>query len=314
LRGPRGLSASVFATGLTHVAALAEDDRGRFWAATADYTARGADGVYLVTGPGTTATKVIGGVQTPLGLLWDADALYVASAGGVVAYSGFDGTQFAHNRRVLSLPADVGEVNELALGPDGHLLLGISAPCDHCTPALADSAAIVSFRPDGSDISRFASGIRAPVGLAFVPGTGDLLVTMNQRDDLGADTPGDWLGLVRAGQQWGFPACYGQGGSVCSGVPQPVAALDKHAAVSGVAMISSQLSNHTGGVAAVAEWALGKVQAVDLVPTRGGYKGTVTPLLTGMKNPVPLLTTRSGDLLVGDWGTGTIYKISRGGQ
>ena len=38
----------------------------------------------------------------------------------------------------------------------------------------------------------------------------DLLVTMNQRDDLGDQTPGDVLAVVQVGQAWGFPDCYGE--------------------------------------------------------------------------------------------------------
>jgi hypothetical protein len=32
--------------------------------------------------------------------------------------------------------------------------------------------------------------------------------------------------------------------------------------------------------------------------------------LTGVKHPVPLLL-KGGVLLVGDWGTGTVYRIAR---
>ena len=88
-----------------------------------------------------------------------------------------------------------------------------------------------------------ATGIRAPVGLAWYPGASDLFVTMNQRDDLGDATPGDWLAVVVPGQDWQFPDCYGQGGSACDGAPSPVAVLDKHAAVSGVAICQQ----HTPG-------------------------------------------------------------------
>ena len=79
----------------------------------------------------------------------------------------------------------VGESNGLVATSEGRILLGISAPCDHCTPASKWSAAIVSFRPDGRDLRVFARGIRAPIALAYYPGTSDLLVTMNQRDDDG---------------------------------------------------------------------------------------------------------------------------------
>ena len=66
---------------------------------------------------------------------------------------------------------------------------GVSAPCDACVPASPYAAAVLSFLPDGSDLRVEASGIRAPVGLAYDPATNDLFVTMNQRDDLGDATP-----------------------------------------------------------------------------------------------------------------------------
>jgi glucose/arabinose dehydrogenase len=252
---------------------------------------------------------VISGLHTALGLLWVGDALYVASSGGVAAYSGFSGTAFASQRTILALPAGVGEVNELVLGPDGRLRLGVSSPCDHCVPTSADSAAVLSFATDGSDLKVEAAGIRAPVGLAYAPGTSELFVTMNQRDDLGDLTPGDWLAVVSAGQGWGFPACYGEGGSACSGVPDPVAVLDKHAAVSGVAIVVPPLTGTSGTAAIVAEWAAGKVQRVSLAGSGSTTTGTVGPFITGMANPVPVLLAPDGSLFIGDWKTGTIYRV-----
>jgi glucose/arabinose dehydrogenase len=168
----------------------------------------------------------------------------------------------------------------------------------------------VSFRVDGSDLRVFARGIRAPIALAYYPGTSDLLVTMNQRDDLGTRTPGDWLAVVRSGDNWRFPDCYGQGGTVCAGVREPVAVLDPHAAAAGLAIVTGQLGKSVGTAALVAEWAKGTVLRVPLTKTGDGYTGEGSPLLTGIKNPVALLLTPAGRLLVGDWSTGTIYEIS----
>jgi glucose/arabinose dehydrogenase len=311
LMGPSTMQAAVYATGLAKVSTLAVDAQGRLWAATADSTDRGADGVYLVPAAGARPVEVIPDLHTPLGLLWYQGSLYVASSGRVDAYSGFDGARFDAHRTVLTLAAGVGELNELALGPDGRMVMGISAPCDHCTPTEKWSAAIVSFRPDGSDLQVDVSGIRAPVGLAYFPGTSDLFVTMDQRDDLGAATPGDWLATVRSGQDWAFPGCYGQGGAPCAGVPRPVSVLDKHAGVSGVSIVTGQLGPSVGTSAIVAEWALGKLDQVTLSRTRSGYTGAVQPFVTGLKNPVPVLLTPGGALLVGDWTTGTLYRITR---
>lgn len=219
LMGPPGLQATVYTQGLPKASAFAFDPQGRLWVATAAYSDDGTDGVYLVAATGATPVKVIASLHTPLGLLWYQQSLYVASKERVDAYSGFDGTQFAEHRGILALLAGVGEVNGIVLSPDGRIVMGISASCDHCTPTLAGSAAIVSFQPDGSDLRIDASRIRAPVGITYYPDTSDLFVTMNQRDDLGDATPGDWLSLVQQGQDWGFPDCYGQGGDACIGVP-----------------------------------------------------------------------------------------------
>jgi glucose/arabinose dehydrogenase len=304
LSGPTSTTASVYARGLANMSALAFDGHGRLWAATAAYSDDGADGVYLIESAGSTPAEVISDLETPLGLLWIGDDLYVSSATGVVAYSGFDGGAFSSSTRILELPEGAGEANGLARSPDGRLILGISSPCDHCTPTDASSASVVSFKTDGSDLEVVASGIRAPIGLAYVPGSNDLLVTMNQRDDLGQATPGDWLARVEAGQDWGFPECYGQGGAACSGVPEPLAVLDPHAAVSGLALLGDEGTTS----AFIAEWALGRIVRVDLADTVDD--ATIEPFLTGLKNPVPVIATATGDLLVGDWGTGTIYLIS----
>jgi hypothetical protein len=296
INGPQGVTSSVYAIGLPQAAAFALDTRGRLWVASSGLREHKRDGVYVVERAGARAVKVVSGVTAPLGLAWYRNKLYVASLGRVDAYSGLHGLRFTRRETILNGPVTGGENNNLVVSPDGRMLMGVSASCDHCVPSSRYSAAIVSFRPDGSDLRVYARGIRAGFGLAYVPGTSDLLVSMNQRDDLGAKTPGDWLGRVREGQSWGFPACWGQGGAVCKGVPKPVAVLDKHAAAGGVAFAN--------GDALVSEWQLGKVLRVTV------RTGKVAPFLTGLKHPLPLLTLRDGSVLVGDWGTGTIYRVT----
>ena len=310
LRGPRGLVATVYARSLKKISALAVDGQGHVWAATAQATDNNSDAIYLVRAAGTTPQKVVTDVHTPLGLLWIGDTLYVAQASGVLALGGFDGTQFTRRTSILTVPTGTGEVNGIAQGTDGRLYLGISSPCDHCSPTATWSASVLSFLPDGSDVQVVADHIRAPVGLTFWPGTDDLFVTMNQRDDLGSRTPGDWLALVKAGQSWGFPACYGQEAAACDGVPAPIAVLAKHAAVSGVAIVTGQLGTTVGTGAVVAEWATGHVKLVRLARSASGYTGRTTTFLTGFANPVPVLVDGTGALYVGDWTSGRLYQIT----
>jgi glucose/arabinose dehydrogenase len=309
LRGPAGLAASVYARGITHVSALAFDAQGRLWATGSGATAHGTDGVYLVP-RGGRARRVVAGPKGPLGLLWIGRDLYVSSLGAVTRYSGFTGTSFKSHRTVLAGPVAGGENNNLVRAPDGRLLLGISSTCDHCVPPSRFAATIVSFNTNGSGLRVFARGIRAAYGLAFYPGTGKLLATMNQRDDLGAKTPGDWLAFVRPGENWRFPGCYGQGGAACRGVPAPVAVLDQHAAAGGLTVLTDQLGDRFADSVLVAEWQPGKVLRIPLAKTTNGYKGVPQPFLTGIAKPLPLTITADGAVLVGDWATGWIYRIA----
>src|SRR2546430_1483385 len=249
LSGPSDLHATVYARGLSHVSALTYDRRGRLWATVSGATTHASDGLYLVARRGAAPRKVAGGITAPLGLVWVGDRLIVSSLGRVTAFSGFDGARFRHRTVILSGPVAGGENNNLVRAPNGRLLMGISATCDHCVPKDKRSASIVSFHSDGSGLKVFASGIRAAYGLAYLPGTSRLFASMNQRDDLGDKTPGDWLSEVQAGQNWGFPSCYGQ----CSSQPEPVAVLDPHAAAGGGAFLDRSS-------AVVAAWQLGKGQ------------------------------------------------------
>lgn len=36
----------------------------------------------------------------------------------------------------------------------------------------------------------------------------------------------------------------------------------------------------------------------------------MTPFLTGITNPLPMIQMADGSLLVGDWSTGTIYRVA----
>jgi glucose/arabinose dehydrogenase len=305
LEGPTGLAATVYATGLTNASAFAFDAQGRLWVATAAYSDADTDAVYLVPAPGSAPIKVIADVHTPLGLLWFDGVLYVASGSSVVAYRDLDGTSLGQHDTIVTFATGTGELNGLTLGSDGRIRLGISAPCDACTPTLPDSASIVSFKPDGSDLRVDVRGIRAPIALVYDAVSGDLYTTINQRDDLAASAPGDLLAVVSTGQDWRFPECYTQGGADCAGVPDPVAKLDPHAGVSGLAIVDGQLGAAIGHAALAAEWAQGRVVEVAL-----DGRATVTTFLLGLSQPMPMILAPDGSVLVADWGSGTVYRIA----
>ena len=92
--------------------------------------------------------------------------------------------------------------------------------------------------------------------------------------------------------------------------PSPVAVLAPHAAAGGVTVLTTELGGRYPGSALVAEWQTGKVLRVALTRSAGGYRGTVSTFVTGIRNPLPLATTAGGAVLIGDWSTGRVYAIN----
>jgi glucose/arabinose dehydrogenase len=61
---------------------------------------------------------------------------------------------------------------------------------------------------DGSQPRTLASGLRNPVGLDFHPLTGEVYVTVNERDGLGDDLVPDYLTRLRPDEFYGWPYAY----------------------------------------------------------------------------------------------------------
>jgi glucose/arabinose dehydrogenase len=76
------------------------------------------------------------------------------------------------------------------------------------TPAEKRRASILVFDPDGRGERVFASGIRNAVGIAVHPRTGELWVSVNERDGLGDDLVPDYITRVRDGGFYGWPWFY----------------------------------------------------------------------------------------------------------
>src|SRR6266446_9288597 len=54
----------------------------------------------------------------------------------------------------------------------------------------------------------YAWGIRKAVGIAFRPGTNELWMSTNERDEIGEDLPPDYISSVRPGGFYGWPWYY----------------------------------------------------------------------------------------------------------
>lgn len=79
---------------------------------------------------------------------------------------------------------------------------------EHGLQEEVNRAAIVEVDPATGATHLFASGLRNPVGLDWNPDTRALWAAVNERDELGSDTPPDYMTRVRPGGFYGWPWSY----------------------------------------------------------------------------------------------------------
>jgi glucose/arabinose dehydrogenase len=248
VEAPDGVRVATVAKGAGRPSNIAVDRHGVIWTTSAGYESRPTDGVWRTARAGAQPRQVVR-VDYALGLAWYRDELYVSHrvringrrAGRITAFSRYRGGRF-HRRRVVipRIPVGTHDVDSIAAGPDGRLYAGVGSRTNSTRGPSRLSATIVSFRPHGGGLRVEARGLRNPYGLAFLPGSRDLLVSDNGRDDLGPSTPPDELNLVhtarRRAASYGFPGCWGQGGRACRGTTRALVRLAAHAAAAGVAV------------------------------------------------------------------------------
>ena len=203
IRVPDGYRAEIYASGLVQPTAMAYGPDERLYVAQ-------NDGRIVTVRPRTRRPRAFAaGFAVPLGLAWRGRTLYVSAQGALHALRLTRGGNAARRRTIVSgLPYELHQQDNVVLGRDGRLYFGNGSTCDACVEADPRSAAILSVRPDGSDLEVEASGLRNPFGLAIEPETGRLWVSVNARDDLGGWNPAESVVRLRNGADYGWPDCW----------------------------------------------------------------------------------------------------------
>lgn len=176
---------------------------------------RDADG----DGVAETRTAFLENLTSPFGMALVGETLYVANADAVVAFPYREGqTQItAAPRKIVDLPAQRNHhwTKSLVASADGsRLYVGVGSNSNIAENGLAEEegrAAIWEIDPATGNHRIFASGLRNPVGLAWQPDSGQLWVSVNERDELGNDLVPDYMTSVTPGGFYGWPwSYYGQ--------------------------------------------------------------------------------------------------------
>jgi glucose/arabinose dehydrogenase len=307
IRVPAGFRVETFARGLSQPTAMAYGPDGRIYV-----TQTGGSLVAIRRGT-RRPVVLLRGLRTPLGLAWRGRDVFVSEQGRLERFTLSGGRLVGRRVIVKGLPFGEHQQDNVVFH-NGRLWWGSGSTCDACKERDPRSAAVLSLRPDGSDLRVMARGLRNPYGLAVQRGTGRLYASVNGQDELGTASdpePAEMVVVVRRGAFYGWPRCWPNARTLrlsgsCAGVTKPAVYLEPHSSADGIAFWRGDLF--------VAEWGqyLSKrfgrrVVRVELRPN--GTARRVTTFASGFAHPLALLVDRRRGLLVADWGRGIVYRI-----
>ncbi len=205
-----GFSVSLYATGLGKIRFLKVTDSGDL------LLSRPRSGEILLlerdgNGDGLPDGQrvLLAGLTRPHGLDIAGSWLYVAESDGVgkIAFNSTEGAVSGDYQRIVSGLGDKGNhwTKTVRASSDGWLYLSAGSTCNVCEEVDQQRATIMRFRPDGSEFSIYASGLRNSVGLDWAPWDNSLYATDNGRDLLGDDIPPCELNRIEEGGFYGWP-------------------------------------------------------------------------------------------------------------
>jgi glucose/arabinose dehydrogenase len=196
-------------------------------------------------------------------------------------------------------------------------------------------ADVLTFDPDGKNEQIFATGLRNCAGMAIQPATGRLWCVVNERDELGDNTPFEYATEVQEGAFYGWPWYYigshedprkkGQRRDLNGRVTMPSVLIQAHSAPLQIVFYDADSfpAEYRGGafVTLHGSWNRGQRTGYKVVrlpfnngkPT-GEYEDFMTGFVISEKQvwgrPVGLAVAKDGSLLVTEDGNGTIWRVS----
>lgn len=288
-------------------------------------------------------TDILKGLNSPFGVAWHDETLYVAAADAILAYPYQLGGGAIIDKAAVLTPLPGGPINhhwtkDLALSPDGRFLyvsVGSNSNAgERGIEAEKGRAAIWKVDRLTGTAKVFASGLRNPNGLNFHPETGELWTVVNERDELGPNLVPDYLTSVKEDGFYGWPwSYYGQHvdprvhpqrPDLVKMALKPDYALTSHVAALGLAFSNDSAlpTNFREGafVGNRGSWNRNAFNGykVIYVPFKDGKpsgkaKDVVTGFIEGEEvhgRPVGLAIDGTGALLIADDTGNTVWRVS----
>lgn len=211
---PDGFSVNLFADGLDHARWLALAPNGDVFLAQSQVgeitVLRDTDG----DGTADLQSRYHRGLSRPHGMAFHEGSLFISDRKAIWRFEYEPGDlEFSGTVTPLTRPGAIGAsgshwTRNLAISPDGEHIYAAIGSMGNVSEDPEPHAAVKQFRIDGSEARIFASGLRNPVGISFMPGTNDLYVVVNERDMMGDGLVPDYLTRIQEGQFFGWPYAY----------------------------------------------------------------------------------------------------------
>lgn len=296
------------------------------------------------------------GANLPFGMTFARDGdewyFFVANTDGVLRYPYKQGqTELGSKfKKITDLPGEGYNqhwTRNVRVTPSGDKLfvtVGSKTNVDQEGPP---RASVLRMNLDGSERVVFGSGLRNPVGLDFHPVTGEVYVTVNERDKIGDDLVPDYLTRVREGEFFGWPYAYltpknldprrskngrSEKPELAAKTVTPDVLFQAHSAALGLAFSTTEkfpAKYHNGAFAAFrGSWNRSEGTGYKLVfvpfdgsnRPEGHYEDFLTGFLVEPKKPatwgrpVGLVFAKDGSLLFTEEGNSRIYRVSYSGS
>jgi glucose/arabinose dehydrogenase len=304
--------------------------------------------------PDVTELFAVDGLNKPFGVAFfppgnDPQYIYVANTDGVVRFPYRNGDLKARGKAEplgTKLAGGAGFLRggghwtrDIIFSPDGKkMYVSVGSHSNKSDDkAETNRARILEFDPDGSGQKVYAWGIRNAVGIVFRPGTNEMWMSTNERDELGSDLPPDYISSVRPGGFYGWPWFYignhsdpeykGTHVDLADNVIVPDVLVEAHSATLNICFYTGdQFPNEYRGdifAAFHGSWNRTKRTGYKIVrvpfdhstgQALGEYEdfvtGFVTPEATVWGRPVGITMAKDGSLLFSEDGNGTIWRVS----
>ncbi|HYG51859.1 MAG TPA: sorbosone dehydrogenase family protein [Flavobacteriales bacterium] len=292
-----------------------------------------------------TKTIFIDNLNMPFGMVLVNDYFYVACSDAVwrYRYKNNEKQISEEGEKIMDLP-DAGRHwtrNIIANSAGTKLYVAVGCASDHAENGMEKEdrrACILEINPNGSGERVFASGLRNPVGMDWMPGTETLWTAVNERDELGDDLPPDYITSVKENGFYGWPYSYfgqnkdprikekDQRNDLVQKAIVPDVAVGAHTASLGLAFYDKKLfpKKFQGGafVGQHGSWNRSVLSGykVVFVPFTNGKPGKPEDFLTGFianekeaevfGRPVGVTVLNDGSMLVADDAANIIWKIT----